>query len=185
MPQLFTSPVGLSQVDPPAKERIAMNLASNSGGSAGDDGQINFATGAEVFTFDSNSIRGNQKPRAIVSAWIDATNLAAGKTLTIQCSNGQKLVLQNTTAAAGQGPQGYYILPLQSPFKITISTNNGAALTVVIILYNYNVAFTGFQQSGNLPASAASSAASAGGSTGGGGYTGGGSGGTGGGKGLL
>lgn len=171
MTQLFSSPVGLSQLDPPFKERIALNLASNSGGSAGDDGLIQFLTGAEVYTFDSNSVRGNQKPRAITSAWIDASALAAGKTLTVQCSNGQKFVLQNTTAAAGQGPQGYFIIPLPAPFKITVTTNNGAALNVVIILYNYNVAFTGFQTGSYLPSSATSGsgAVSGGGSSGGGG----------------
>lgn len=183
MPQLFSSPIGLSQLDPPVKKRIAIPLCSNSGGSGGDDGLINFVTGAEVYTFDSNSIRGNEKPAAITAAWIDASNLAAGKTLTIQCSNGQKFVLQNTTAAAGQGPQGYFIIPLPAPFRITVTTNNGAALTVVIILYNYNVAFTGFQTGNQLPASAASVAATGsgggtgGGGTGGGGISGGGGGG--------
>lgn len=173
MTQLFSSPIGLSQIDPPAKERIALNLATNNGGSAGDDGAIVFATGNEVFTFDSTSIKGPQKPKAITSAWIDATNLAAGKTLTVQCSNGQKFVLQNTTAAAGQGPQGYFIIPLPAPFKITISTNNGAGVSVVIILYNYNVAFTGFQTGSNLPSSAFSGGGVSGGS--GGGASGGGS----------
>jgi|SRR5579859_1111062 len=175
--QLFSSPIGLSQIDPPAKERLALNLATNNGGSAGDDGAIVFATGAEVFTFDSSAIKGPQKPRAITAAWIDATNLAAGKSLTVQCSNGQKFVLQNTTAAAGQGPQGYFIIPLPAPFKITVTTNNGAGVTVVIILYNYNVAFTGFQTGSNLPASAAGSSGATGGSgggTGGGGFSGGG-----------
>lgn len=179
MTQLFSSPVGLSQLDPPIRERIALNLASNVGGSAGDDGQISFPTGAEIYTFDSMSIRGPQKPKAITAAWIDATNLAAGKTLTVQCSNGQKFVLQNTSANPGQGPQGYFIVPLPAPFKITISTNNGAALTVVIILYNYNVAFTGFtteRSSLSSPSTLASAGSSGGGSSsgGGGGFSGGG-----------
>lgn len=185
MTQLFSSPIGLSQLDPPIKERIALNLASNIGAaSGGDDGLINFPTGNETYTFDSNSIRGPQKPRAITAAWIDATNLATGKTLTVQCSNGQKFILQNTTATAGQGPQGYFIIPLPAPFKITITTNNGAALTVVIILYNYNVAFTGLQASASAAVTAAATTAaggSSGGSGSGGGISGGGSGGTGGG----
>jgi hypothetical protein len=175
--QLFTSPIGLSQLDPPVSQRLALNLASNSGGSGGDDGAVVFVTGLETYVFDSNSIRGPQKPKAITAAWIDATNLAAGKSLVIQCSNGQKFILQNTTAAAGQGPQGYFIIPLPAPFKITVTTNNGAGVTVVIILYNYNVAFTGFQTGSYLPASATSSSAASGGSgggTGGGGFSGGG-----------
>ena len=167
--QLFSSPVGLSQLDPPIRERLAIPLASNTGGSAGDDGLVNFVTGAEVFVFTSMSIRGPQKPKAITTAWIDAANLAAGKTLTVLCSNGQKFILQNTTAAAGQGPQGYFIIPLPAPFTITVSTNNGAALQVVIILYNYNVAFTGFQMGNNLPANAAVSGSTGAGSSGSGG----------------
>jgi hypothetical protein len=180
--QLFSSPVGLSQLDPPIKKRIALNLSSNSGGSGGNDGAINFLTGAEVFTFDSNSILGPQKPAAITAAWIDATNLAAGKTLTVQCSNGQKFVLQNTSAAAGQGPQGYFIIPLPAPFTITVTTNNGAAVSVTIILYNYNVAFTGLQAAASAGAAVASAAAtgtsggSGSGGSGGGGISGGGGG---------
>jgi hypothetical protein len=172
--QLFSSPIGLSQLDPQVKERLALPLASNSGGSAGDDGLIHFATGNEVYTFDSNSIKGNRKPRAITSAWIDATNLAAGKILTVSCSNGQKFILQNTTAAAGQGTQGYFIIPLPAPFKITVTTNNGASLDVTIILYNYNVAFTGFETRPQLISPPSSAA---GGSSGGGGSFSGGSGG--------
>lgn len=182
--QLFSSPVGLSQLDPPIRKRIAIPLASNSGGSGGDDGLVNFATGAEIYTFDSNSIRGNEKPAAITAAWIDASNLLAGKTLTVQCSNGQKFVLQNTTAVDGQGPQGYFIIPLPAPFRITVTTNNGAALQVVIILYNYNVAFTGLQASASTQAAAVASAAATGtgGSGGGGGGISGGGGGGGGGR---
>lgn len=171
--QLFSSPVGLSQLDPPVRERIAIPLCSNKdAASGGDDGAIIFPTGGEIYVFDSNSIRGFVKPRAITAAWIDATNLAAGKTLTVQCSNGQKFILQNTTAAAFQGPQGYFIIPLPAPFKITVSTNNAAALTVTIILYNYNVAFTGLQTGASVSV-AGTGGASGGGSGSGGGSTGG------------
>jgi hypothetical protein len=173
MPQLFSSPVGLSQLDPHPSARIAIPLSSNSGGSGGDDGNFNFPTGAEVYTFTSNSIRGPNKPKAITTMWVDASALAAGKTLTIQCSNGQRFVITAGTA-------GYFIVPLPAPFTLTVSTNNAAATTVVIILYNYNVAFTGFSQQGSAAtaqAGGSSGTPSGGGSGGSGGSGGGGKGG--------
>jgi uncharacterized membrane protein YgcG len=174
---IFSSPVGLSQLDPPASKRSAFPLATNNGSGAGNDGSINFVTGAEVFQFTSESIQGPRKPAAISSMWVDASNLAAGKTLTIQASNGQKFVV------AG-GTQGYYIIPLPAPFILTIMTNAGAAVSVNVTLYNYNVAFTGFEsQSASSAAKAATGGGTGNGGTGGGGT--GGSGGSGGKGGFL
>jgi len=177
MNNIFSSHVGLSQIDPPASKRSAFPLATNnSGAGSGDDGSINFVTGAEVFQFTSESIRGPKKPAAISSMWVDATNLTAGKILTIQASNGQKFVIPAAT-------QGYFIIPLPAPFILTITTNNGGAVAVNVTLYNYNVAFTGFQNQGS--ASAAKAGYSGAGSGGGGGYGGGGGTGGSGGRGIL
>jgi hypothetical protein len=160
---IFTSPVGLSQLDPPASKRSAFPLATNnSGAGSGNDGSINFVTGAEVFQFTSEAIQGPRKPAAISSMWVDASNLAAAKTLTIQASNGQKFVV------AG-GTQGYYIIPLPAPFILTITTNAGAAVSVNVTLYNYNVAFTGFESQGSAAAKAATGGGTGNGGTGGGG----------------
>ncbi len=121
-----------------------------------------FVSGAEVFTWSSSSL-GAGAPSHIVSMWVDTTGLAAGKTLTLNINNGQQIVVVQT------GQQGYVVVTVQMPFSVLISTNNGAAVTPIVILYNYNALYTGMSGAGGGAGSTGS-----GGAGGGGGGTGGG-----------
>lgn len=129
---------------------------------------IAFVTGAEVFTWSSASLGAGQ-PSHIVSAWVDASNIAAGKLLTLNFNNGQQII-----SVAG-GSQGYIVITTQSPVNLTITTNNGAAANCIVILYNYNSLYTGvFGGGGNAAGGGGGSSGSGGGSkpAGSGGYSG-------------
>lgn len=140
-------------------------------GNGGGDG-MDFVAGTEVFQWNSESIPYGLKPRRIISLWIDASGLTAGKNLII------KTPTQTIVVAGGQ--QTYAIATLNAPFTMSISTNGGTG-TVNVTAYDYNVLYTGLPTTGS---SASSGTTAATGGSGGGGYQGGGSGG-GGGRGFL
>lgn len=92
---------------------------------------LNFATGSEVFQWTSNSMQAQgRRPSGILSAWLDATGLTAGKNLIV--SNGTIQV-----EIAG-GSQSYVLLPTPLPGTVTISTNGGTGV-VTVVLFNFNV----------------------------------------------
>lgn len=124
MPILTSAAVAIPHKEPP-EGRKAFPLTG-----------INFVTGAEVFTWSSASLGAGQ-PSYIISAWVDATNIVAGKFLTLTFNpTGQVFQI------AG-GSQGYIVITVQSPVNLVITTNNGAAAACIVILYNYNALFTG------------------------------------------
>lgn len=140
---------------------------SNGGG----DGAT-FATGNEIFVWNSEAVRGGIRSKRIISVWIDASALTNGKNLIVKSGN-QQLVI------AGGTPGGYFVFALNVPFTVTISTNGGTG-TIYFIAYDYNALYTGVSGS-----SAGTPVQSSGGVSSGG--TGGGSGGSSGGgdRGLL
>jgi len=133
MNQSFLGKLQLRQPEPPeGRQMYPMGQ-----GQGGGDG-LNFATGAEVFQFDSETVPGPQKPSAIMGAWIDASAMAAaaGKNLVITTP------YQTFVFAAGN--QGY--IPITIPKgKAVIKINAQGAPTgiVTVIFYNYNPLFTG------------------------------------------
>lgn len=139
--------IPIRQNDPP-EGRYSYPLSLPAAGGGG--GPITFTTGNEVFTLDTNSFPDRVKPSAILSMWVDASNVPAGKNLFIQI--GAQLF-----TIAGGTPGGYLIVtPGQNPVEISITTNGGAGpYTIAVILYNYNVFFTG-QGGGNAPIGAGS-----------------------------
>lgn len=164
---LFASFTRLRQAEPP-EGRAMYSLGAGPGGGDG----LTFATGNEVFQFNSNQIPGPQRPSGILGMWVDATNLTAGKNLIIKTAN-QIFVF------AG-GAQGYIPITSPVPFNVSVSTNGGLG-TVAVILYNYNPLFTGSVTT--APAVGGSSGGSGSGSQGSGGGSGfGESGGSGGGR---
>jgi uncharacterized membrane protein YgcG len=133
----------------------AVNPATNA------NGPITFVAGTETFNFSANSIPSAVKPTGIMSAWVDTSAVPVGTNLIIQAG------LQKFTIAGGT-PGGYIIIaPTQSPFQltITVSPNTAGPYSVVIILYNYNVYFTG--QTSGAPLSGGTSGGTSGGSSGG------------------
>jgi uncharacterized membrane protein YgcG len=126
---------------------------------------MDFATGNEVFTF-STATMGKVQPSAILSMWVDATDIEANKFLVIQ--------LQNQTFQIPGGTQGYLIITSQNNFQMTVSaTGTGVAS---IVLYNYNVYNTGTSVTVNPAGSGSGGSQASGGTPGGGsgGYSGGG-----------
>src|SRR6266567_4566601 len=109
-----------------------------------------FATGAEIFTWSSASMGAGQASH-IISMWVDTTSLAAGKTLTLNINNGQQIIVVPTAT------QGYVVVTIQMPFNVVITTNNAAACTPIVILYNYNALYTGISSAPGAGAGGASS----------------------------
>lgn len=127
-------------------------------GQGGGDG-MNFATGTENFQWNSEAIPFGYKPRRIISLWIDASNLTAGKNLIVQTPT-QKVVV------AG-GNQTYATLTLNAPFTMSVTTNGGTG-TVEITAYDYNVLYTGLPAGSGASSGSGSGTGSSGGSSGGG-----------------
>lgn len=121
---------------------------------------LNFVTGSEVFQWTSNSMQAQgRRPSGILSAWLDATGLTAGKNLIV--SNGTIQV-----EIAG-GSQSYVLLPTPLPGTVTISTNGGTG-TVTVVLFNFNVNALGSYVVAGSSGSGSGAGSSGGG--GGGGY---------------
>jgi hypothetical protein len=161
--QLQAAPVGLRQNEPPKGEgRKGFPLTSTLGP------QLSFLTGNETFEWKSTNL-GNAAPSAIMGAWVDATNVATGKFLTLSFNNGFQVF--NIEG----GTQGYIVATIQGPIDLLITTNNAAGVVATVILYNYNPLFTG------VAVSAAAAAAPVSSQSGGSGSGGGGTGGSGGG----
>lgn len=138
-------------------------------GPGGGDG-MDFATGSEIFSWSSESVPSSVKPRRIITLWIDASNLTAGKNLII-ITGPQAIVVP-------AGTQTYAIATLNVPFTMRVSTNGGTG-TVSITAYDYNVLYTGatYVPAGSSGAGAGSGGGLSSGGSGGGGYQGGGGGG--------
>jgi uncharacterized membrane protein YgcG len=153
MPVLTAGVVAIRQGEPP-EGRKAFPISG-----------INFFTGNEVFTWSSRSL-GAGEPSHIISAFVDASALTAGKTLTININNGQQILVIAGPTAAGLPSQGYVIITAQMPFSMSITTNNGAAAAIIMTLYNYNALFTGASQQ-TAPVGAAGGSGGTGGSGGG------------------
>lgn len=134
-------------------------------GNGGGDG-MTFATGNEIFQWNSESIPYGFRPRQIISLWVDATGLTTGKNLILKTPT-QQFVF------AG-GTQGYAIATLNAPFTMTITTNGGTG-TVNVTAYDYNTLYTGLNT--GTGTSSGTTQTTGGSSGGGGGYQGGGGGG--------
>lgn len=114
--------VGLTQAEP-TEGRKAIPLTA-----------VTFVTGAELFGFNSGNLA-PAPPTSIVSMWVDATLIAPAVSVIINTGL-QNIVVQG-------GTQKYIILTCQNPLAATISLSGVGAGNVPIILYNYNVEFTG------------------------------------------
>jgi len=140
--QLYSSRIGLRQPEPP-EGRFAFPLGSQAGGGGG----FTFgAAGTDVFTFTSLSIGGQLKPSGILSMWIDATQISAGT----GTAKNLKIQLQNQLIVVPLGSQGYIIVTSEMPFTLT-ATIDGTLQnpgTANVILYNYNVFYTGSTYAG-------------------------------------
>lgn len=141
-------------------------------GSGGGDG-MDFATGNEVFTWSSESVPSGVKPKRIISLWVDASGLTAGKNLII------KTPTQQIVVAGGQ--QTYVVATLNAPFTMQVSTNAGTG-TVNVTAYDYNALYTGTSTASTAGTGTSGGSGGSGGG-GSGGYEGGGGGG--GGRGFL
>lgn len=114
--------VGLTQAEPAeGRKAIPINGAT-------------FVSGVEVFGFNSSNLA-PAPPTSIVSMWVDATLIAPAVSVIINTGL-QNIVVQG-------GTQKYIILTCQNPLQLTISLSGVGAGNVPIILYNYNVEFTG------------------------------------------
>jgi hypothetical protein len=130
MVNLFANAIKLRQAEPP-EGRAMYPLGQSSGGGDG----LDFVAGTEIFQFSSEQIPGPQRPSSILGMWVDATNLTAGKNLTIKTA-------WQTFVIAG-GNQAYIPITVQKgPFSLTVSSGGGQGV-VIVILYNYNPLFTG------------------------------------------
>jgi len=127
--QLYAGRVGLKQAEP-KEGRFAYVLGASAGGGDG----LPFLVGNEIFTFNSENINSFVKPKSIQSIWIDAFNLTASQLINL-FFNEQQVVI------AG-GKQGYIVLAVKVPFILKVTSSGGIG-TVNIILYNYNVFYTG------------------------------------------
>jgi hypothetical protein len=127
------------------------------------NGGIPFVTGNELYQFDSFG-NGYAPPSAILSMWVDASGIT-----TAGAAKNVYLDTPDQHFVVPLGSQGYVIItePSQA-FRIKVSADAAAAGTFKLILYNYNVFFTGNSNPGS---------ASAGGQAGGSGGSGGGQGG--------
>lgn len=119
-------------------------------GPGGGDG-MTFDTGAEIFTWNSDSVPNGVKPRRIVSLWIDCSAITAGA---INISIGRQNFV--FTGAAGGGPQGFVVCTANAPINIRVSSV-GATGLVNITAYNYNANYTGTTAEAALPATPAGS----------------------------
>lgn len=128
-------------------------------GFGGGDG-MDFAIGTEVFEWNSDSVPSGVKPKRIITLWIDATNLTAGKNLIVK-SKTQQVVIPG-------GQQDYVVFTVSAPFTITISTNGGTGV-VNVTAYDFNAIYTGTSSGSTAGASSGGGS----GGTGGGGYSGG------------
>lgn len=114
--------LGLTQAEPAeGRKAIPINGAT-------------FVTGAEVFGVNSSNLA-PAPPTSIVSMWVDATLIAPAVSVIINTGL-QNIVVQG-------GTQKYIIITCQNPINLTISLSGVGAGNVPIILYNYNVEFTG------------------------------------------
>jgi hypothetical protein len=152
---LQSAVVGVRQPNPP-EGRKALPLNQQGGGG------ITFATGAEVFSFDTKSL-GNAEVSGIYGAWVDASQLTLGTSPNI---NYLKIVVSSSsgisqTFLTPTGSQGYIVIIAQKHVSVLITTQNvgGVAGSCQVILYNYNPLFTGVDTTG---ASAAAGAGAAG-----------------------
>ena len=136
---LRASFIPIRQAEPP-EGRAGYPLFQSSGAA------LAFVTGDEVFEFSWNSFpSGMRRPSAILSAFIDAYALTAGKNLYITVGSqtpGQGF--QRFVIPGGTDP-GYIIITAPGGTPICISTDAGAAGQVAVILYNYNAFNTGTQ----------------------------------------
>jgi hypothetical protein len=155
---LAPNKIGLRQPFPPDGFNAYPINAPNSN-------NIPFVTGNEQYQF--NSFGRYNPPSAILSMWVDASQLVvsgAGKNAYIVTP------LQRIVVPANS--QGYIILTSQMPFNILISVDAGLVTgPLALILYNYNVFFTG--QNGSAGNSGGGGTGGSGGSGGSGGGAGG------------
>ena len=154
MLNLYATPVGL-QLPWLKNGGTIFPLGVSNGGVDGMD----FATGAEVFQFNTNNVVGQQKPKVIYSAWVDATAVTAGKNIQL------KTPFQNIVVTGGT--QQFVIILAPAPFWIIVTSPGGGTGQVYINLYYFNPLFAGG------PGGRASSPISGGSGAGGGGTPGG------------
>jgi hypothetical protein len=134
---ITTTPQTIPQENP-REGRLALELGIS--GMAG----LSFATGTEVYQWDTNSLQGPQRMSALLSAWVDATAVPVAAPTDPPQFLYVKIGRQ--TFAIPAGTQTYLVCTPVMPANIIISTNAGASdppYVVQVILYNYNVNFTG------------------------------------------
>lgn len=153
---LQSAVIGVRQPNPPeGRKGLPLNQVNGNG--------ITFATGGEVFQFDTKSL-GNAEVSGIYGAWVDASQLTinaappAVNYLKIIVSSANGL---SQTFLVPTGSQGYLVIIAPKHVTVTITTQNigGVAGQAQVILYNFNPLFSGVDTNG---ASAAANAGATG-----------------------
>lgn len=126
MLNLTGSMIGLKETKEPKEGRQAINLLSPS-----TNAPMSFSAANEVYQFSSESIRSPQKLSQILTLWIDASQVPAGKNIYVN-SGSQKLQITG-------GSQGYYAVSVAMPANFIINSDNNTVGTLGMIAYNYEV----------------------------------------------
>lgn len=132
----------------PREGRLSLELGEN--GKAG----LLFATGVEVFQWNSNALQSGQRLSAILSAWIDNTAMPLPASDT-DPPNFLTVQIGRQTFLIPAGVQTYILCAPYMPTTVTVSANIEGPYGVQVILYNYNVNFTGANFAGAQPVLAA------------------------------
>lgn len=126
----------------PREGRLSLELGEN--GKAG----LAFTTGAEIFQWNSGALQSGQRLTAILSAWVDNTAMP----IAASSDPPNFLVLQigRQTFRIPAGVQTYILCAPYLPTTVTVSASTfGGPYGVQVILYNYNVSFTGANFAGS------------------------------------
>lgn len=131
MIQVTGTMIPVRQPEPP-EGRAAIPVVKS------DGSPLKFTTGAEIFSFSSDSIRGGGvRPSGILSVWIDATGLA-GANAFLLVDNGLQVV------QVPVGDQGFTLFTCPMPVNVKIyGVNITAGGVAVVVLYNYNIYASG------------------------------------------
>lgn len=138
----FATAILLRQAEPP-EGRAKYPMGQGSGGGDG----FAFATGNEIYGFNTEQIQGPQKPSGIFGIWGDATGITAGKNIYVQIGT-QKFVFQG-----GATGQGYIPVNAVVPANVKITADAGAVGTFYCELYNFNPLFSGVNSGGGISVS--------------------------------
>lgn len=150
MPNVVIPAVNSIPQGEPREGRLSLELGEN--GKAG----LNFASGTEVYQWNSGALSSGQRLTAILSAWIDNTAMPLPAEDT-DPPNFLIVQIGRQTFQIPAGVQTYILCAPYMPTTVTVSESASvgeAAFGVQVILYNYNVSFTGANAGAQQPVAA-------------------------------